>query len=277
MKSNFILIAALFLAVSVFAQNQNPNQDVCQGVTENYFVNNTAGSTYTWSIVPASGGTISSGQGTSSINILWAGSPGTYVVNVVETDANNCTGPTRSVNVTVHETPTPAITGPATACTGTSGIYSTTGTASSTYAWSVTGQGTIASGGNTNAATINWTTSGNATVTVIETLGTCSATANYSVTVNTTPAPSITGVSSTCLNSTDVFEVTNNPGSTYVWSVSAGASIFAGQGTYQASITFNAPEPQTVTINETANGCTGTDTKTVTVNPLPNTSAIWHN
>lgn len=275
---NFLLVMqALLIASLSVAQNQNPTQNVCQGVTENYFVDNTVGSSYAWNINPAAGGTIVSGSGTNSINIQWTGAPGDYVVSVVETDANGCVGPTRSVTVTVDETPTPVITGPATACTGTSEVYSVTGTASSSYSWTVTAQGSVASGGNTNSATINWTTAGAATVSITETIGSCSASTTYSVTVNTTPSPSITGPSATCLNSDGVFDVTNNAGSTYTWSVSSGASISAGQGTFQVSVTFNAVGVQTVTIQETANGCTGSDTKNVTVNPIPNTSNIWHN
>lgn len=275
---NYLLLLVVFgMVASLRAQNQNPTQDVCQNVTENYYVDNTAGNSYAWSITPATGGTILSGQGTHSINIQWTGTPGDYTVSVVETDANNCVGPTRSVTVTVNQAPNPVITGPATACTGTSGVYSVTGTASSSYTWSVTAQGSVASGGSTNSATINWTSAGSATVSITETIGSCSASATYSVTVNETPSPSISGVSATCLGSTDVFAVAQNAGSSYTWSVSAGASIFAGQGTYQVSVTFNQTGNQTVTIQETANGCMGTDTKNVTVNPLPNTSLIWHN
>lgn len=277
MKKSILLITALVSFFTAFAQNQNPTQAVCQGSTEPYYVDNTTGSTYAWSITPATGGTIASGQNTNSITIQWTGSPGDYTVSVVETDANGCVGPTRSVTVTVNPTPTPVISGPATACTGTTGTYSVSGSGSSTYTWSVTSQGSITAGGTTNNASIAWTSAGTATVTIIETIGSCSATATQSVTVNATPAPSISGVTSTCLNSTDVFEVTNNSGSTYVWSTSAGATIFAGQGTNQASITFTAIGAQTITLQETANGCTGTDTHNVTVNPLPNTSAIWHN
>ncbi|MGC8866222.1 MAG: hypothetical protein ACP5O2_10945 [Bacteroidales bacterium] len=277
MRRLALFFFSLLISGITMAQNQNLTQDVCQGVTENYYVDNTAGSSYVWSITPVSGGNIASGQGTHSVNIEWTGSPGVYTVSVVETDANNCVGPTRSVTITVHEAPVPSISGPLTACTGTQGIYSITGSGSSTYAWSVTVQGSITSGVNTNSATINWISAGTATVTVVETIGICSATANYSVTVNATPAPSITGVDATCLNSTEVFEVTLNAGSSYNWSVSGGVSIIGGQGSNQLSATFNVAGPQTVTIEETANGCTGTDTQNVTVHPLPNTSAIWHN
>jgi hypothetical protein len=277
MRRYLFIIAALLQAGFAWSQNQNATQDVCQGATENYYVDNTPGSSYSWSIVPASGGTILSGNGTNSISIQWTNTPGTYTVEVIETDANNCVGPARNVSVTVREYPNPVIVGPSTACTNTQGNYSITGSLTSTYAWSVTPQGTVSSGGNTNTATIDWNVAGAATVSVTENNGFCQTTATYAVTVNPSPAPSISGPSVTCLNSTDVFEVTNNAGSTYVWSVSAGATIFAGQGTNQVSVTFNQINAQSVSIQETANGCTGSDTKNVTVNPLPNTSAIWHN
>src|SRR5690606_18110119 len=46
----------------------NGSQNVCPGSTQSYTTQNDTGLTYNWTI---SGGTIISGQGTDSINILW--------------------------------------------------------------------------------------------------------------------------------------------------------------------------------------------------------------
>jgi hypothetical protein len=277
MKKQFILFTALaMINVAVFAQNQNPTQSVCQGTTEIYYVDNTLGSSYTWTIDPASGGTILSGQGTNQISIQWTGPVGEYVVSVVETDVNNCVGAPKTVEVSVMSAPTPEISGPATACTSTTEAYSVPGSSSSNYTWSVSAEGTITGGQGTNSVTITWNSAGNATVSITESIGDCSAQANYAVTINPTPSPSITGVASTCLNSTDVFTTPEVTGNTYLWSVTPGNTIFAGQGSNEVSITFGVTGTQTVTVAQTANGCTGTDSKNVEVHPLPSTSAIWH-
>ena len=277
MKKQFILFTALaMINVAVFAQNQDPTQSVCQGSTATYYVDNTSGSTYNWTIEPASGGNILSGQGTYQISIQWTGPAGDYVVSVVETDVNNCVGEPKTVTVSVMSGPTPVISGAVTACTNTTEVYSVEGSTSSTYTWSVSAEGTITDGQGTNSVTITWNSAGNATVSITEYIGECSAQATYAVTVNPTPSPSITGVASTCLNSTDVFTTPQVAGNTYEWSVTTGNTIFTGQGTNEVSITFGVIGTQTVTVAQTANGCTGTDSKNVEVHPLPSTSAIWH-
>ncbi|HAL65043.1 MAG: PKD domain containing protein [Bacteroidetes bacterium 38_7] len=277
MKKQFILFTALaMINVAVFAQNQDPTQSVCQGDTAIYYVDITSGSTYEWTIDPESGGTILSGQTTNQISILWTGPVGDYTVSVVETDVNSCVGEPKTVVVSVMSGPNPEISGPAIACTNTPEVYSVVGSASSTYTWSVSEEGTITSGEETNTVTITWNSAGNATVSITESIGDCSAQATYDVTVNPTPSPSISGVASTCLNSTDAFTTPLVAGNTYLWSVTTGNTIFAGQGTNEVSITFGVIGTQTVTVEQTANGCTGTDSKDVEVHPLPSTSAIWH-
>ncbi len=277
MKKQFILFTALaMINVAVFAQNQDPTQSVCQGSTEIYYVDNTPGSTYNWTINPESGGTILSGQGTYQISIQWTGPVGDYVVSVVETDVNSCDGEPKTVTVSVMSGPTPVISGAATACTNTTEVYSVVGSTSSTYTWSVSAEGTITGGQGTRSVTITWNSAGNATVSITESIGECSEEATYAVTVNPTPSPSITGVASTCLNSTDVFTTPQVAGNTYEWSVTTGNTIFTGQGTNEVSITFGVIGNQTVTVAQTANGCTGIDSKNVEVHPLPSTSAIWH-
>ena len=62
----------------------NPTQ--FQTVT--YYVNPSAGSTYNWTLI---GGTIQSGMGTNSIDVLWNNS-GMFSLSVIETNINGCIG-----------------------------------------------------------------------------------------------------------------------------------------------------------------------------------------
>ncbi len=50
-----------------------------------YSVPKTAGSTYTWTIIPTASGTITKGQGTNSITVTWAAEPGTVYVTEMPT------------------------------------------------------------------------------------------------------------------------------------------------------------------------------------------------
>jgi hypothetical protein len=69
-------------------------------VAETYTCIATQGSTYQWSV---SNGVITSGQGTNSVSVLWAGT-GLGTISVQETTSANCQGDTISVDVVVIPT-----------------------------------------------------------------------------------------------------------------------------------------------------------------------------
>ena len=71
----------------------NPTQ--FQTVT--YYVNPSAGSTYNWTLI---GGTIQSGMGTNSIDVLWNNS-GMFSLSVIETNINGCIGDEMTTMVSV--------------------------------------------------------------------------------------------------------------------------------------------------------------------------------
>ena len=92
MKKLLILLGVLISSTAFSQTTINPDT-VCVGaVGENYWVTNTAGSTYGWT-VSGGGGTISSGQGSSAITIDWGNAPGLFplAIEVIETNANGCT------------------------------------------------------------------------------------------------------------------------------------------------------------------------------------------
>lgn len=86
----------LFGFITLFTINsfsQISPDTVCVGaVGEDYWVTNTAGSTYDWSI-NSGGGSIASGQGTSAITVDWGNTPGLYptAITVIETNVAGCT------------------------------------------------------------------------------------------------------------------------------------------------------------------------------------------
>ena len=71
-----------------------------QFTQETYSYPNTAGSTYTWTVT---NGVIVSGQGTNSIDVMWANT-GIGSVSVVETNATTCTGDVVTYDVVVIPT-----------------------------------------------------------------------------------------------------------------------------------------------------------------------------
>ena len=111
MKKIIITLALGLISTIGFSQNLPCPDFVCEldPNATTYSVPNTAGSTYAWTV---SGGTIIAGQGTNAIQVDWSAVvPGNYAVEVIETDANGCTGSIVLCDVTVNPTPvTGAIT-----------------------------------------------------------------------------------------------------------------------------------------------------------------------
>ena len=178
-----------------------------------------------------------------------------------------------TATIVVNPLPVPTITGPTPVCVGSTGSSYVTETGKSAYTWSVTG-GTITSGAGTNTILVTWTTSGAESVSVNYTDAngcTAASPTSKAITVNPTPIPTITGLSSVCIGATGVTYVTETGKSGYLWSVSGG-TITAGSGTNTVTVTWNTAGAQNVSVNYTdANGCTAPSptVKPVTVNALP--------
>ena len=90
------LFTALLILVGLTTYGQttiNPDTVCANAVGEQYFVTNTVGSTYQWTIT-GGGGLLQTGQGTNSITVDWGGVGGLYpnAVEVIETNATNCPG-----------------------------------------------------------------------------------------------------------------------------------------------------------------------------------------
>ena len=189
---------------------------------------------YNWRVT---GGTINSGQGTSSVQVSWgsANSTGTLVLKGIS--ARGC--PTDSVVKTVDIRPLAALVVTSTApsiCRGSSTTLSVTGQAGLTYTWTGGGQ---TSTGTTFTVTPTATT----TYTVVGTDGTCTTSASTTVTVappptaNTGPDRTVCpGVTSTPLGTAPV------AGLTYTWSPATGlSSATVAQPTVTLSNTTGAP------------------------------------
>ncbi|MFL5753898.1 MAG: PKD domain-containing protein [Bacteroidia bacterium] len=252
----------------------NGSPTVCPNSTNViYSTNNTAGSTYNWT-VPA-GAAIISGQGNNAVIVNWGTTAGT--VSVTETNACGVGTPV-TYPVTFFPLPsTSPITGGNPSCANTNGVaYTVTNTPGSTYNWSVTGGGTIVSGQGTNSMSLNWGATGG-TVTVVET-NSCGpgAPVSVNVTFSTIPVTSvITGVSPVCPNQASVlYSVTGNAGSAYNWTVPAGATIVSGSGSNTITVNWGATGG-VITCTESNICGTGTaQSTTVAMNAAPATSTI---
>jgi gliding motility-associated-like protein len=203
---------------------------ICQGANANLQAA-PAGMNYLWS----NGSTASTIQPSAA---------GIYTVTV--TDANGCSG-TASQNVTVNSNPTPAITGPASVCTGNSGTLDA-GAGYSSYLWS--------NGATTSSISVNST--GNYSVTVTDATG-CQGNTTTLFTVLPFTQPVISGPTGFCTGNNATLTLNTSYGS-YQWS----------DGTNNATTTITTGGNYTVTVTA-ANGCTGTTNYNITqwANPIP--------
>lgn len=174
----------------------------------------------------------------SSASSLTVSASGSYWVEVM--DANGCKG-RDTIQVTIHTAPNPNLGNDTAQCGGTVELNANS---FSSYLW------------NTNATSqkITASTSGTYWVEVTGSNG-CKARDSVKVTIHTPPAVSLGPDTAQCGGS-----ITLNAGtfSSYAWSTSATGN----------SITVSSSGSYSVTVTD-ANGCTGSDTISVTIHALP--------
>lgn len=160
-----------------------PSTLCANNLTETYSVSNNFAS-IVWT---ASGGLITSGQGTPNVTITWSG-VGNHKVSVVTTDGSSCVV-NNSRAVTVHALPTAMASNSTPAvCTGQTISLSASGGTS--YAWSGP-SGFTSNQQNPSRSNATLAMGGTYIVTVTDQNG-CSSTASTSVTVSETPSINLT-------------------------------------------------------------------------------------
>ncbi len=249
----------------------------CAGASGKVYYTQAGMTNYTWSITP--GGTITSGLGTNAITVTW-NTPGTDTIKVNYTNTAGCTALNpASLVVTVLINPQPTLSGPASVCAGATGNVYTTQSGMSNYVWTVSAGGTITAGGTptNNTVTVKWNTAGSQSVSVkfTNSSGCTSQTPTvYPVTVNPIPVPTLSGPSTSCINSTSNVYTTQAGMSSYVWNVSSGGTITAG-GTptsNSVTVTWNTLGAATVSVGYTSPaGCIAAApaVSNITVNTRP--------
>ena len=222
----------------------------CSTTTASLIGGPASGVTYQWSGPSFSGGTTSQNA--------TANAPGTYSL-LVTSSVNSCTA-IATTSVAQNITP-PIVTA---SNSSTLNCYtpsaSLTGTGGGNYAWSGPG---IVSGAATASPTVNLPGTYNLTVTAANG---CKATANTSITQNTTTptvAGSTTGTLTCSTLTVNAIATTTTAPESYNW---AGPSILSGVVT--ATITIDAPGTYTYIVTDVTNGCIKTGTVAVIQNTI---------
>ena len=188
------------------------------------------------------------------------------------TNAYGCSA-TKSSNITVNAKPAAfTITGTNATCIGTSTGYSTSGNGG---AWATSNSAVLRLTNTGNNATITGLTAGNSTVSYTVSNGVCSTVSSTVVTVGATVTVSpIQGASTVCVgtNSTYTDSTTGSGLGGAAWSVinGTGTATIGGTGALSPSTAGTV----TVKYTYTRGACTGSDSKVVTIYPVPTVSAI---
>ncbi len=265
----FVLLAA---SINSFADvgplDKTGDQVVCIGSIEPYGVEDLSGGTssFTWSINPADGGTISGT--TNLIDVHWT-KAGTYVLSLVEHNAQGCDGEVVSITVTVMPLPTATIaySGSPYCASGTA-VVSQTGQAGGTY-HSTTGLIVDASTGTVDLVA---STAGTYTVTYDFSNGTCSSTTEASITINALPTATIAYSGSPyCASGTAVALQTGQAGGTY--HSTTGLIVDASTGT--VDLVASTAGTYTVTYEFSNGTCSSTTETSITINALPTATIAY--
>lgn len=221
------------------------SSDICEGSSASLTAS--GATTYSWS--PASGLSPDTGATVTA-------NPASTTTYIVTGTQNNCSD-TQSVTINITPSPIVSVT-PASPgiCTGSSTLLTANGAAS--YTWSPA-SGLSATTGSAVTATPSATT----TYVVTGTQNSCSDTQSVTVAVSAIPVISVTPVNpAICAgNSTTL---TASGADSYTWSPASDLSSTTG-----SSVTANPPASATYTVTGSTGGCSGTQTVTVNVTPLP--------
>jgi uncharacterized protein (TIGR02145 family) len=248
---------------------------VCRLSPGHSYITQAGMSGYVWQI---NGGTITGGGGgtDAGATVTWTGS-GLKEISVSYTDpTTQCTAATPAIyNVTVHPLPVPVITGPSSVCLNTLGPQYYTESGMSNYTWALT-SGVITGLTNNDTVQVVWNATGQQTISLTyEDMNGCypEFPTQKLVTVNTLPAPVVTGLHTICSNVGQTY--TTDPGmQTYSWTITGSHTIIAGGSAGESFVTVKWPDQgnQTVSVNyRLGTGCTA-PTPTlfpVLINPTP--------
>ncbi len=238
--------------------NVGSNSPICTG--EDIQLTESGGDAVSWSWTGPDG--FSSSQQNPTISSATSAADGTYTV--VITNADGCTN-TASVNVTVNLTPAINLGSNAPICAGQDLNLTESGGDGDSWSWSGP-DGFSSSQQNPTISSATTAASGTYTVIVSDVNG-CSDTDNISVSVNPVPVVNAGSNSPVCQGHDINLTETGGDASTWSWSGPLGFSS-SEQNPVINSVLMSAAGDYTVTAS-TSQGCSATETVSVTVNSTP--------
>ncbi len=255
---------------------------VCAGTTIGSYVVAAVSNadSYTWSL-PA-GAAIATGAGTRNITVNF--SANAVSGNVSVAGVNACGPGQASANfpVTVSTGPPApgAITGPAVACQGSTGIvYSVAAvTGATSYSWTLPAGASISSGGSTNSITVNFGAAAASGTIMVNAVNGCGngASTSLAVTVNPKPAAAVITLFGNLLSSSVASGNQWYRDGVAISGSTAQYYFVIQDGTFTDIVNVNGCSSNvsnSIIVNHTAVG--DADAEGINVYPNPNSGAFW--
>ncbi|MBK7174496.1 MAG: hypothetical protein IPH84_14980 [Bacteroidales bacterium] len=270
-RNSSLTVSEAAVSVPAAAGPITGNTTVCRGTSATFSVGAISGaSTYVWS-VPA-GAEITSGQGTTSINVFF--STGAVSGNISVYGSNSAgNGLPSSLGITVNPLPMQPteITGPVNICSGATAQYSVENTAGIIYNWSVPAGAVINSGQGTNSIEVTFGLNGG--YIELSPSNNCGSGPGRVLFITVRSIPSqpavMEGPEAPCEGSTVNYAVPNAEGTTFTWTVPSGSSIVSGQGTNSISMLVG-PESGEISVTPVNDCGTGpAKTKNIIISEMP--------
>lgn len=221
--------------------------------------------TYAWTFA---GGSPANSSATTPPAVTYA-TAGNHNVTLAVTNSCGTTTDVAVMNVlNIPDVQITATNNDLSICSGQPTILTATGAA--TYTWSPS---TYLSNYSTSGNTVTSSPTAGITYTVTGTSGSCTDTGTITLTVDPLPTITPSGTFALCAGETELLGVNvtggTGPYSNYTWSPNSGLTAYNIQAP-----TFNGINSTTYTVSVTDNnGCPGTTSVPVVVNPLPPTNA----
>ncbi len=205
-------------------------------------------------------------------------SPG--VKNITFAITNVATGCTSVATgqITIYQDPAASFTSNAPQCTGNNVNFTNTGSNGPgiTYSWNFGADATPATSVAESPSNVTYSTAGPKLITFTVDNGYCTTTDTTTIHINQSPSASFTSTAPQCTGLPVNFTNTGTPppGVTYLWNFGPGAVPATSVLQNPAGVTFSIPgsQPVSLTITETATGCTSTVTQYININASPSAS-----
>lgn len=272
------------LAIPATSEISGFNEICDNAINVSYSVTPTPGSSYSWTL-PAASASFAGSSNNASVLINYNGAISNGSLAVIETNAAGCTGSPVTMNITTIASPrTSVIYGNTLVCGNANNVvYYVNATPNSTYNWSVPAGATIQSGGNSNQIQVQFNNAPSTMESIIvEETNEAGCAGNFTANLleilpyPTTPV--ISGSSSICgTTGTKNYSVPNTPGSSYAWSMPAGANVQSGQTSSAITVnfsSFNSDGDITVVEKNSDNCYSSPGSFTVAALSIPTTTAI---